>query len=181
MTTPATKPLDRPPQPGRRGVRIAGTGSFLPEKLLTNADLERMMDTSDEWIVQRTGIRERHIVDRSKGESTYTISAQALRRALAASGTPATDLDLLIVATVSAEMPCPSTACRVALDVGMGTGAAFDITAACCGFVYALNLAHDLIKVGTHRTVAVIGAETLSQFMDYTTEGRGTAILFGDA
>jgi 3-oxoacyl-[acyl-carrier-protein] synthase-3 len=167
--------------PGGRGVRIAGAGSFLPERRLTNADLERMMDTSDEWILQRTGIRERRIIDRAKGESTYTLSATALSRALAEAHLAPTDLDMLIVATVCAEMACPSTACRVAERVGMGRGAALDITAACCGFVYGLNLAHDLIKVGSHRTIAVVGAETLSQYMDYTTEGRGTAILFGDA
>jgi 3-oxoacyl-[acyl-carrier-protein] synthase-3 len=162
-------------------VRIAGSGSFLPERRLTNADLERMMDTSDEWIVQRTGIRERRLIDPTKGESAYTIAAQALRRGLRDAGVDARDVDMLIVATVCAEMACPSMACRVALEVGMGLGAAFDITAACCGFVYGLNLAHDMIRGGNYRTVAVVGAETLSQFMEYTTEGRGTAILFGDA
>jgi 3-oxoacyl-[acyl-carrier-protein] synthase-3 len=176
---PAGTPRSRPGTP--RGVRIAGSGSYAPDRRLTNADLERMMDTSDEWIFQRTGIRERRLVDRSKGECTLTLSTAALKNALRDSGVAAPEVDLLIVATVCPEMACPSTACRVADAVGMGTGAAFDITAACCGFVYGLNLAHDLIRVGTHRTVAVIGAETLSQFMEYTTEGRGTAILFGDA
>ncbi len=179
MTDPRTPSRPRPvPQVG---VRIAGSGSFLPERKLTNADLERLMDTSDEWILQRTGIRERRMIDPAKGESTYTMSAAALRRALADAKMAPTEIDLLIEATVCAEMPCPSTACRVAQAVGLGTAPAFDITAACCGFVYGLNLAHDLIMAGTYRTVAVIGAETLTQYMDYTTEGRGTAILFGDA
>jgi 3-oxoacyl-[acyl-carrier-protein] synthase-3 len=161
-------------------VRIAGTGSYLPDRRLTNAELERLMDTSDDWILQRTGIRERRLIDPAKGESTYTMSAEALKVALKDSGLTPTDVDLLIEATVCAEMACPSTACRVAQAVGLGTAPAFDVTAACCGFVYGLNLAHDLIKLGTYRTVAVIGAETLSQYMDYSTEGRGTAILFGD-
>lgn len=179
MTTPRPTPAARPrPAPG---VSLIGSGSCVPDRRLTNADLERMMDTSDEWILQRTGIRERRIVDRAKGESTYTLSAEALRRALADAGIAATELDLLIVATVCPEMACPSTACRVANAVGMGNGAAFDITAACCGFVYGLNTAHELIRGGNFRTAAVIGAETLSQYMDYSTEGRGTAILFGDA
>src|SRR5690349_2041477 len=158
MTRPDPKAASRsrPPTGPARGVRIAGSGSFVPERRLTNADLEKMMDTSDEWIFQRTGIRERRIVDRSKGECTLTLSAAALKNALHDSGIAAPEVDLLIIATVCPEMACPSTACRVADIVGMGTGAAFDITAACCGFVYGLNLAHDLIRVGTHRNVAVI-------------------------
>lgn len=183
MTSQQTKPADRPGQTaaGRRGVRIAGTGSYLPDKLLTNADLEKLMDTSDEWIVQRTGIRERHVIDPAKGESTFTLSAHALRRALADSKIDAKELDLLIVATVCAEMACPSTACRVGEAVGMGTGGAFDITAACCGFVYGINIAHEMIRGGGYKTVAVIGAETLTQYMEYNTEGRSCAIIFGDA
>jgi len=163
------------------GVRIAGTGSYLPDKLLTNADLEKMMETSDEWIVQRTGIRTRHVIDPAKGESTHTLSAHALRRAMTDARIGPREVDLLIVATVCAEMACPSTSCRVAHAVGLGTTPAFDITAACCGFVYGLNLAHDLIRAGTYRTVAVIGAETLTQYMEYSTEGRACAIIFGDA
>jgi 3-oxoacyl-[acyl-carrier-protein] synthase-3 len=167
--------------PPSRGVRIAGTGSCLPEKRLTNADLERMMDTSDEWIVQRTGVRERRIIDPAKGESAMTLSAAALRRALGDSGVDPRELDMLMVATVSMEMTCPSTSCRVAEMVGAGTGACVDITAACCGFVYSLNMAHDLIRAGSHRTIAVIGCDVLTPLMEYTTEGRGTAIIFGDA
>lgn len=180
MSTPSIQPA-RLAAPARRGVRIAGSGSYVPERRLTNADLERMMDTSDEWILQRTGIRERRLIDPAKGESVSTLSAEALRRALADAKIAPTDVDMLIMATVCAEMACPSSACRVAEAVGLGTAAAFDITAACCGFVYGLNLAHDLIRAGNYSTIAVIGAETLSQYMDYSTEGRTTAILFGDA
>jgi 3-oxoacyl-[acyl-carrier-protein] synthase-3 len=167
--------------PPVRGVRILGTGSCLPEKKLTNADLERMMDTSDEWIVQRTGIRERRMIDTTKGESAMTLSATALRRALDDSGVDPKDLDMLMVATVSMEMACPSTSCRVAEIVGAGTGGCVDISAACCGFVYTLNMAHDLIRAGAHRTIAVVGCDVLTPLMEYSTEGRGTAILFGDA
>src|SRR2546428_7055176 len=112
MTTPDPKTRHRPrPALAPRGVRIAGSGSFLPERKLTNADLERLMDTSDEWIVQRTGIRERRMIDPAKGESTYTMSAAALRTALSDAKIAPTEIDLLIEATVCAEMPCPSTAC----------------------------------------------------------------------
>jgi 3-oxoacyl-[acyl-carrier-protein] synthase-3 len=177
----ATKASVRPPEPPRGGVRIAGTGLFLPERRLTNADLEAMMDTADEWIVQRTGIHERRRIDPAKGESCTSISAEALRRALVDAKTAPTDLDLVIVATVSSEMPCPSTSCRVAAAVGAGSAGAFDVTAACCGFVYSINLAHELVRGGVYRTVGVVGCDTLTEVMDYSTAGRGTAILFGDA
>ena len=139
-----------------------------------------MMDTSDEWIVQRTGIRERRVIDRSKGESCYTLSSEALRRALADAKLSPTDLDLIIIATISAEMMCPHAACRVAAEVGAGHAGAMDLSAACCGWVYAVNIAHDLVRGGAYNTVAVIGCDTLTDVMDYTTEGRGCAILFGD-
>src|SRR5262249_25136712 len=116
MTTPnpRTPPRPRPPSPAQRGVRIAGTGSFLPDRRLTNQALEKRMETSDEGILQRTGIRERRIADQTKGESAYTMSAEALKRALRDANLTPGDVDLLIVATVCAEMACPSTACRVA-------------------------------------------------------------------
>lgn len=168
---------------GRRpvGVRIAGTGSALPERRLTNTDLEKMMETSDEWIVQRTGIRERRIIDRANGESTSSLAANALKAALADAHLQATDLDLIIVATMTAEMSCPASASLVANLVGAGQCGAFDLTAACSGFVYGLNIAHDLIKGGAYRTVALIGADALSTLMDYSNAGRSTAIIFGDA
>ncbi len=137
-TEAGVNPRRTPQRP--RGVRIAGSGSYLPDRRLTNADLERMMDTSDEWIVQRTGIRERRIIDPAKGESAMTLSTTAVRRALADAGLSATDLDFIVLATVSMEMTCPSTSCRVAELIGAGTAGAVDLTAACCGFVYGLNM-----------------------------------------
>lgn len=162
------------------GVRMAGTGHALPGKVLSNADLERMMDTSDEWIVQRTGIRTRHVIDREKGESTLGLATEALRRALADARMQATDLDLVILATMTGEMSCPPTACRLVHRIGAPRVGAFDLNAACSGFVFALNVAHELIRGGSRRNVAVVGADTLSVHMDYSTGGRGTAILFGD-
>ncbi|MEL6328275.1 MAG: beta-ketoacyl-ACP synthase III [Planctomycetota bacterium] len=166
------------------GVRIAGTGAYLPEKVLTNADLERLMDTSDEWIVQRTGVRERRICE--DGDSLAGISAAALKSALKSAGLKPSDLDLLIVGSVSSDMTCPSAACQV-LDMlagdpemDRGSAGAFDLTAACCGFVYGLNVAHEMIRGGAYKTVGVVGSEILSRFQQYDTAGRGTAIIFGD-
>ncbi|MBC7834330.1 MAG: ketoacyl-ACP synthase III [Phycisphaerales bacterium] len=181
---PGARPLpSRPPSraaPKAVGVRIAGTGSALPSRVLTNADLERMMDTSDEWIVQRTGIRTRYIADRAKGESSYSLSATALTLALESAGLEAKDLDLLIVATMTPEMSCPPTACRVLEAIGGPQAGAFDLSGACCGFVFGLNCAHDLIKSGAYRTVGLVGCDTLSKYMDYSDAGRSTAIIFGD-
>lgn len=162
------------------GVRIAGTGMYVPSDLLTNADLEKLMDTSDEWIRQRTGIERRHVADKAAGENVLTMATEAGRRVLADAGLTSKDLDLLILATVGAEMPCPSTACRVMDRLGGGTGAAFDISAACSGWVYGLNLAHAMIRSGVHRSALVIGAEFLTQYVETSTRGRGVSILFGD-
>jgi len=178
MTTPHAA---TPGPSTRRGVRIAGTGSCLPSKVLSNKDLEKIMDTSDEWIVQRTGIHTRYTIDPSKGESTSTLSAEALRRALAASHTPPTDIDLLLCATMTPEMECPASACMVSQLAGLSRAGAMDVNAACSGFVFSLNMAHDLIKGGSYKTIAVIGADCLSTLMNYSTAGRGTAIIFGDA
>jgi len=167
--------------PPKIGVRIAGTGSALPSRPLSNADLETMMDTTDEWIVQRTGIRNRFIIDRAKGECTKTLSVEAMKRALTDAGLSARDLDLIIIATMTPEMSCPPTSCLVASELGAGYAGAFDLNGACTGFIHAINTAHDLIKGGAYRTVGVVGADTLSNYMDYTTKGRGTAIIFGDA
>lgn len=164
----------------RRGVRIVGTGSCLPQRALTNADLEKVMDTSDEWIVQRTGIKSRYRISPELGESTHTMSAAALARALAAANLKADDLDLIIVATMTPEMACPATACRVAADVGAHRAGAFDLNAACSGFVFGLNVAHDLIKGGAYRRIGLVGADSLSTLMDYSTAGRSTSIIFGD-
>jgi 3-oxoacyl-[acyl-carrier-protein] synthase III len=164
------------------GVCLLGTGSAVPPKRLTNHDLAAMMDTSDEWIVQRTGIRERRVVDREgKGECTRTLAIEALRAALADAGLKAPGLDLIVLATMTPEMTCPPTACRVAAGVGAGNVGAFEVGGACCGFVFALNTACGLIRSGMHRTVAVVGADTVSRHVRYDNVGRGTAILFGDA
>jgi 3-oxoacyl-[acyl-carrier-protein] synthase-3 len=170
-----------PTAPRLMGVRMLGSGSALPAGKMTNADLEKVMDTSDEWIVQRTGIRERRRVNFAAGESCYTLSTSALRAALADAKVDPKDLDLLITATMTPEMACPPTACRVLNEIGAGRAGAFDLSAACCGFVFGLNTAHDLIRMGSYRTIAVIGADTLSKHMDYSTAGRSTAIIFGDA
>ena len=168
---------------GRRdaiGVTIVGTGSALPAGTVTNADLEKVMDTSDEWIVQRTGIRNRHKIDRSKGESTHTLGAEALRKALAAAQLQPSDLDLILCATMTPEMGCPPSGCLLASALGAARCAAFDISGACSGYVYSLNIAHELMKGGLYRTVGVVGSDCLTPLMSYSNEGRGTAILFGD-
>ena len=162
------------------GVTIVGTGSALPVGVITNQDLERLMDTSDEWIVQRTGIRTRHKIDRSKGESTFSLGAAALTKALASARMQPTDLDLILCATMTPEMGCPPTGCLIANAVGAIGCAAFDISGACSGYVYTLNVAHALMQCGLYRNVAVIGSDTITPLMDYSNNGRSTAILFGD-
>jgi 3-oxoacyl-[acyl-carrier-protein] synthase-3 len=158
------------------GAFIAGTGSFLPERRLTNDDLSRMVDTSDDWITQRTGIKERRIV--AKGESTATLGAEACRRAVAAAGLTLADIDLIICATITPEMTFPATACFIGQMLGLKATPAFDISAACSGFVYALDTAASFVKAGRYRNVLVVGAEALSRFADY--QDRGSCILFGD-
>ncbi len=155
---------------------IAGTGSYVPQQRLTNDDLAKIVDTSDEWIVQRTGIRERRIVD--AGESTATMATSAAKQALEAAGIPASDLDLIICATITPEMQFPSTACFVAAELGLNTTPAFDVTAACSGFIYAMEAAANFISTGRYRNIMVIGVETLSRITDY--KDRGSCILFGD-
>ncbi len=158
------------------GAIIAGTGSCLPEKRLTNADLSRMVDTNDEWIVQRTGIRERRIA--GPGESTATLGTAAARRAIEAAGLEPKDIDLIVCGTITPEMAFPSTACFVAAALGLNSTPAFDIAAACSGFIYTLDTAAAFIKAGRYKNVLVIGAETLSRLTDYT--DRSSCILFGD-
>lgn len=173
MPTPNTK------QP--IGVEILGLGTALPTRTMTNHDLEKVMDTSDEWIVQRTGIKSRCIVDSEKGENHFTLAVNAVTAALKDAAIPASELDLIIVATMSNSMNCPATANRVSGKIGAGHAGGFDLVGACCGFVYSINVAESLIRSGSYRTVAVIGSDTLSRFISYDTAGRGTAILFGDA
>jgi 3-oxoacyl-[acyl-carrier-protein] synthase-3 len=160
-------------------VVIAGTGSALPSRVLSNNDLATIIETNDEWIVQRTGIRERRICDWSKGESNLTLCTEALRRALDSAGMDARELDLIICGTITQDLRCPSTACMVAQALGAGHAGAWDLAAACSGFVFGVNAAHDMIRMGSHKAIGVIGADTISSIIDYT--NRGVCILFGDA
>ncbi|MCA9300190.1 MAG: ketoacyl-ACP synthase III, partial [Phycisphaerales bacterium] len=162
------------------GVRVCGTGSQAPSKVMTNADLEKVMDTSDEWIVQRTGIRERRLATRENGESTLTMATSALRKALDHARMSADELDLVILATMTPEMPCPASSNRLVAAIGAGNAGGFDVSAACCSFVFALNSAYALLRTGLYRTIGLVGADTLSKFMNYDDDGRSTAILFGD-
>jgi len=156
--------------------RIAGTGSYLPERVLDNHELEKMVDTSDEWIRERTGIRKRHIA--AEGETTCDLAEQAARRALQAADIETDEIDLIIVATTTPDLVFPSTACLLQKRLDIHGCAAFDIQAVCTGFVYALSVAEKFIKTGSARCALVIGAETLSRIIDWT--DRGTCILFGD-
>ncbi len=156
--------------------RIAGTGSYLPERVLTNADLERMVDTSDQWIVERTGIRRRHLA--AEGQSTCDLAEQAARRALEAAGVTAADIDLVIVATTTPDRVFPSTACLLQERLEIHGCPAFDVQAVCTGFVYALDVAHRFIRTGGARRALVVGAETMSRIVDWS--DRSTCILFGD-
>ena len=161
------------------GIRILGSGSAVPEGEMTNADFEKILDTSDEWIQQRTGIKKRRKCDPEKGENNLSLCTAAMERALEDAGLEGADLDLLIVATVTGAMTCPSTACRVAHAVGMKQVGVFDLMAACSGFVYAMNVGASLINSGQYKTVGVIGCDTLTDIADYTT--RNVSILLGDA
>lgn len=155
--------------------RITGTGSYAPSRVMTNADLERMVATSDEWIRERTGIRERHIA--ASGEACSDLAVQAGRRALTAAGIGASDLDMILVATCTGDYPLPATACLVQHQLGATKAAACDLSAACCGFVYALSVADAYVRTGM-RHVLVIGSEVMSAITDWT--DRNTCILFGD-
>jgi 3-oxoacyl-[acyl-carrier-protein] synthase-3 len=157
--------------------RILGTGSYLPARILTNADLEKLVDTNDQWIVERTGIRERHIA--AEGEFTSDLATHAARAALEVAGLKPDDIDLLLVATTTPDLVFPSTACIVQSKLGMTNGKpAFDLQAVCSGFVYALSVADQFIKTGAAKHVLVIGAETLSRITDWN--DRGNCILWGD-
>ena len=157
--------------------RIIGTGSYAPTRILTNADLEAMVATSDAWIRQRTGIRERHIA--AESENTSDMAVAAARAALAMAGTEASDLDMIIVATISADMPMPSCAVMVQAKLGAKKAFAFDLSAACAGSLYGMTIADQFIRSGSARRVLVIGAELLSRLVDWT--DRSSCILFGDA
>ena len=163
-------------KPRPAGVAVVGTGIALPDKVLTNQDLAKLVDTDDEWISQRTGIKTRRVVEGE--QNVRDLARESLRMALENANLPATELDLVIVATITPEMVCPNTAARVVSELGATPAGAMDLSAACSGFVYALNVGASLIETGQYRTVGVIGAETLSKITDYT--DRRTCILFGD-
>lgn len=156
--------------------KIVATGSYAPERVLGNSDLERMVDTSDEWIVERTGIRERRIA--AAGEAASDIACVASKRALESAGLRASDIDMIIVATVSGDVPFPSTACLLQHKLDLKGIPAFDLNAACSGFIYGLALADCLIRAGGYRRILLVGAEVLSRVTDW--EDRTTCVLFGD-
>jgi 3-oxoacyl-[acyl-carrier-protein] synthase-3 len=156
--------------------RISGTGSHLPKKALSNHDLEKMVDTSDQWIRERTGIGVRHVA--ADGETTCDLAEQAARRAMEAAGKTAEDIDLIIVATTTPDKVFPSTACLLQGRLGVHGSAAFDVQAVCTGFVYALGVADKFIRTGSAKCALVVGAETLSRIVDWT--DRTTCVLFGD-
>jgi 3-oxoacyl-[acyl-carrier-protein] synthase III len=156
---------------------IIGTGSYAPEKVLTNDDLSKIVDTNDEWITSRTGIKERHIA--REDEATSDMAAEAAKRALASAGLAATDVDLIIVATVTPDMFFPSTSCLVQKKIGATKAFCFDVSAACSGFIYALQTARHYLNSGQHSTALVIGAEKLSSLVNWS--DRNTCVLFGDA
>jgi 3-oxoacyl-[acyl-carrier-protein] synthase III len=155
---------------------VTGVGSALPKRIMTNADMSKIVDTSHEWIVERTGIHARHIS--GEGETTRTLATEAARNAMAAAGVTAADIDLIVLATSTPDNTFPATATLVQNDLGIRHGAAFDVQAVCSGFVYALVTADALIKTGQARNALVIGAETFSRILDWT--DRGTCVLFGD-
>ena len=158
------------------GVCLAGTGMAVPARVVTNNDLAKSVETSDEWISKRTGIRQRHVAE--QGTSVLSLSTDAMKQALASANLQGSDLDMVILATMTPEMVTPSTAARVDAEIGASPAGAVDISAACSGFVYAVNLAAGLMKTGFHRHIGVIGCEMLSRITNW--EDRNTCVLFGD-
>ena len=160
-----------------RGARIAGTGSYAPPQVLTNSELERMVDTSDEWITTRTGIKERHLA--GKGVASSDLAAEAARQAMAEAGVAPEEVELVMVATVTPDRMFPCTACTLQEKLGTTNAAAMDLSAACSGFVYGLSVASGLIGIGAVDKILLVGVETLSKLVDW--EDRNTCVLFGDA
>ena len=160
-----------------RGARIAGTGSYAPPKVLTNLELEHMVETSDDWIVSRTGIRERHLA--GDGVASSDLAAEAAGKALAEAGMSPEEVQLVVVATATPDRLFPSTACSLQEKLGTANAAAFDLSAACSGFVYGLSVASGLIGIGAVDRILLVGVETLSKLVDW--EDRNTCVLFGDA
>lgn len=159
-----------------QGVTIAGTGSYLPEKILTNEELSTIVDTSDEWIVSRTGIKARHVA--AEGEFTSHLASKAAVKALEQAGMEASEVELIIIATITPDTLTPATACYVQQQIGATSAVAFDISAACSGFLYAMKLSKHLIESGAFANALIIGAEKLSAFVNW--EDRTTCVLFGD-
>jgi 3-oxoacyl-[acyl-carrier-protein] synthase-3 len=155
---------------------IQGCGAYLPKRIVTNAELAKQVETSDEWIQQRTGIRQRHVV--ADGEFTSHLALKASQQALDRAGLKASDLDLIVLATATPDQTFPATATKVQAELGMAGGAAFDVQAVCAGFIYAVSVADSMIKSGVASTALVIGAETFSRILDWN--DRGTCVLFGD-
>ncbi|MGB6431220.1 MAG: beta-ketoacyl-ACP synthase III [Candidatus Acidiferrales bacterium] len=163
--------------PQRIAAKITGVAAYLPPRLLTNADLEKMVQTTDAWIRERTGIRERHMVD--PGVATSHMATEAARRLLEQTGTRAEEIDLIIVATVTPDMMFPATACLVQDRIGATKAWGFDLSGACSGFLYALTVGAQFVGAGTHRKVVVIGSDTMTSILDF--QDRATCVLFGDA
>jgi 3-oxoacyl-[acyl-carrier-protein] synthase-3 len=163
------------PKQARRA-KISALGTYVPPRILTNSDLEKMVETSDQWIVERTGIRERHLVE--KGQATSDMAVEAAKNCLAERGIGPEEVEAIIVATVTPDMMFPATACLVQNKLGAKGTWGFDLSAACSGFVYALQMGTKLVESGAHSKVLVIGADTMSSIIDYT--DRATCILFGD-
>jgi 3-oxoacyl-[acyl-carrier-protein] synthase-3 len=159
-----------------QSVIITGTGAYVPDRVVTNDDMTKIVDTSDEWIHTRSGIRERHFA--SEKETTSDMAVAAAKKAIAAAGAQLSEIDLVIVATMTPDMPFPSTACLVQSKLGLGNITAFDIQAACSGFIYALNTGTNLLRSGAYKKALIIGAEKMSSILDF--EDRTTCVLFGD-
>ena len=159
-----------------KNARITGTGSYLPERIMTNADMEKVVDTTDQWIQERTGIKQRHIA--ADDQTTCDLAEQASLKAIEAAGINKEDIDLIIIATTTPDQVFPSTACLLQKKLDIHGCAAFDVQAVCTGFVYALGIADNFIKAGTAKCALVVGAETLSRILDWN--DRGTCVLFGD-
>ena len=155
---------------------VIGCGHYLPERILTNSDIEKIVDTTDDWIIERTGIQSRHIA--AEGETTSMLATRAAERAIENAGCLATDIDLIVLATATPDFTFPSTATQVQAALGIHGGAAFDVQAVCSGFVYALTVADKFLISGSHKRALVIGAETFSRILDWT--DRTTCVLFGD-
>lgn len=159
-----------------RPVQLSGIGCYVPDRILTNHDLEKMVDTTDEWILQRTGIAERHIIER--GKATSDMAEQAVRKLCASTGLELNEIEMLIVATVTPDMLFPATACLLQHKLGIPKTWGFDLSAACCGFVYSVSVGAAFVATGLHSKVVVVGADTMSSIVDY--EDRATCVLFGD-